>query len=506
MGEIDNKNIRLAKNTLVLYARMFLTVGISFYTTRVILHNLGDSDYGLYNLVAGVVSMLYIVTASISTAISRFLTYEQGKGSLTKQIKVFSTSINIEILFSLIVLIVGETIGIWFINSQLVIESEKNFSANIIYQLSLVSFIIELLGVPFYSLIVAHEKMHLFAVNAIIGVVLKLLTALLLVYSPIEKIIFYASGVLLTSIIMQLVYIIYSYRKFPECKYQFCYDRQLFIQMFSFGGWNLLTSASSLLRSQGLNIMFNIFYGTIVNAAFGVARQVEGTIRAFSKNFLTALYPQITKSYAEDSTRTCSLVYKGTKYSFILLFIIALPFMLVADTFMDIWLVKTPEYSVEFVRLIIILSLIEILLTPISYLNQATGNIKMYQIVTCCTQLIVLPIGYILLKAGCNPYYPLYTAIIAEILTLPVRVIINKNHGGISFSGFIQKVILKIVPVVCLPVSLGLLMKYVFKQSFATDATVVIVTLISIIASTFLFALDKSERNVFVKFLKKRIS
>ena len=507
MTNAQKDNKRLAQNTIILYVRMFLTVGLSLYITRVVLKNLGVSQFGLYNLIGGFVSMFYIVTASLSGAITRFITYELGKNCINKLIQVFSTSINIQILFSAIVLLLGETIGLWFVNFQLNIESEQIFAANIVYQLSLISFIIELLGVPFYSLVIAHEKMKLFAFNAILGVILKLLLALLLAYACIDKIIFYAIGMLIVSIVTQLVYVLYSRKKFVECKYRYSFEKNIFKKMFSFGGWNLLTSVTLMLRSQGLNILLNIFFGTVVNAAFSVARQIEGTIRAFSKNFLVAINPQIVKSYAEGNIhRTQTLVYRGTKYSFLLLYILGLPFMLMADTFMEIWLADVPPFASSFVQLIIILSLVEMLLTPSEYLNQATGDIKRYKIVTSLAQLTILPIGYILLRLGFNPYTTMYTAIAAELLTLPYRVQLNKKLAGITWTDYCKNVLIKLLPVLIISVSVGIVLKFILPESILMTFVITILIIITILVATYFFAFDTSEKKFLAAIMNKAVT
>lgn len=507
MSNAHESNKRLARNTLILYIRMFLTVGVSLYITRVVLQNLGVNQFGLYNLIGGFVSMFYIVTASLSGAISRFITFELGRDDTKKVIQTFSMSINIQILFSLIVLALGETLGLWFVNTQLNIDSEQLWAANIVFQLSLISFIVELLGVPYYSLVVAHERMGLFAFNAILAVLLKLLLALLLVCSVIDRVVFYAVGMLIISIISQLIYVSYSKCYFVECKYVRTFNKALFLQMFSFGGWNLLTSASSMLRSQGLNILLNMFFGTVVNAAFGVARHIESTIRAFSKNFLTALQPQITKSYAEGNiSHTKALVYKGAKYSFLLLFMIGLPFILLTDFFMDIWLVNVPIYANRFAQLIIILSLVEMLLMPVGYLNEATGDIKKYKIVTSIGQFLVLPISYVFLKLDFNPYYTLYIAIAAELITLPYRIQVNKLLAGVTFQNYFNQVILKLLPVIAISIAMGVVLKHTLPVTTLSHIVITLLTIITILAASYFFAVDQSEKKLAIKILTKTIS
>ena len=495
MSDYNNSNKRLAKNTLIMYLRMFITVGISFYTSRVVLKNLGVSDYGVYNVVGGFVTMFYIITTAMSGSISRFLTVELGKGDSKRLNDTFCMSINIQLLFAIVVIVLGETVGLWFVNSQLEIPQDRMMAANVVYQCAMGSFIVELLGIPYGALVIAHEKMSLYAFVQVLNVVLTCVIALLLVLSPIDRLMFYAAGIFIVAIISRLIYILYCRAKFSECRYHWVYEKTLFRQMFSFGGWTLLTGASSMVKSQGLNIMLNMFFGTVVNAAFGVARQLEGHVRAFSKNFLFAIYPQITKSYAEgDLSRSCSLVYKGTKYAFILLFLIGLPVMLEADTFLDIWFVEVPEYPAVFVQLTIILSLMEVLLIPMGYINQATGDIKKFQIVSSIAQFVVLPIGYLLLKLGCNPTSVLYTGIATELLTLPWRVIMNKKHAGITFRAYAEGVLYKILPVVAIPVVVCLIVQHFLSHNILNSCVVAALSIVLIVTTSYFLAFSNSER------------
>ena len=493
---------------------MFITVGISFYTSRVVLKYLGVSDYGIYNVVGGFVSMFYIITTAMSGSISRFLTVELGTGDSKRLNDTFCMSLNIQMLFAAVVVLLGETVGLWFVNTQLEISPDRMMVANIVYQCAIGSFLVELVGIPYGALVIAHEKMSLYAFVQVLNVVLTCIFALLLAISPIDRLVFYAAGILIASIIGRLIYILYCRNHFQECRYHFVYDKTLFKQMFSFGGWTLLTGVSSMFKSQGVNIMLNMFFGTVVNAAYGVARQLEGTVRAFSKNFLFAIYPQITKNYSNgDLERSRSLVYKGTKYAFILLFLIGLPVMLEVETFLGIWLVEVPEYTEVFVQLTIILSLVEVLLIPVGYINQATGDIKKFQIVSSAAQFVVLPIGYVFLKLGFNPYSVLYTGIATELLTLPWRIRMNKKNAGITLGEFASEVLLKILPVVLIPTAIGIAANYLLSHSIINSCIVASLSLSLIVITTYFFALNGKERafilqaiNKYIPFKKKQVT
>lgn len=503
MESQTENNKRLVKNTAVLYARMFLTVGISFYTSRIVLQNLGASDFGLFNLMSGFVAMFYMVTTSLSAAVNRFLAYDLGVGGKQRLNKTFCTSLNIELLFSLLVLLLGETVGLWFVNTQLVIEDDRLVVANIIYQFSLLSFIVELIGVPYFSLVVAHEKMKVFAYNTIISVLFRLAVALLLIYSPIDRLVFYAVGSLLVGIFTQAAFYVYCKLKFEESKYKLYFDKVQFLQMFSFGGWNFLTSISSMMRSQGLNIVLNICYGTVVNAAFGIARQLEGHIRSFAKNFILALNPQITKSYSEGNVvHSRNLTYKGTKFAFLLLFAIGFPIILYAKEFLDIWLVCVPKYTERFVQLTIVLSLIEMLLSPIGIFNQATGNIKKFQIATCIAQIVVLPASYVLLKLGFSPYITLYSAIIAELILLPYRIEVNRREG-ITMKDYWYYVLMRLMPVVLIVIISGYLIKYMLPSTILYTLISAVLVMSILALSVYFIGLDTEERVIVVRVIRK---
>lgn len=504
MSDYGSSNKRLAKNTMIMYLRMFITVGISFYTSRVVLKYLGVSDYGIYNVVGGFVSMFYIITTAMSGSISRFLTVELGTGDSKRLNDTFCMSLNIQMLFAAVVVLLGETVGLWFVNTQLEISPDRMMAANIVYQCAIGSFLVELVGIPYGALVIAHEKMSLYAFVQVLNVVLTCIFALLLAISPIDRLVFYAAGILIASIIGRLIYILYCRNHFQECRYHFVYDKTLFKQLFSFGGWTLLTGVSSMFKSQGVNIMLNMFFGTVVNAAYGVACQLEGTVRAFSKNFLFAIYPQITKNYSNgDLERSRSLVYKGTKYAFILLFLIGLPVMLEVETFLDIWLVEVPEYTEVFVQLTIILSLVEVLLIPVGYINQATGDIKKFQIVSSVAQFVVLPIGYVFLKLGFNPYSVLYTGIATELLTLPWRIRMNKKNAGITLKDFLINVIYKIIPVIVIPGFLGFFGHFMLPHTILSSFFVASYTVLFILGSSYVFALNVGERDFLIQAVLK---
>ena len=422
----SQNNKRLAKNTLILYARMLFTVGISFYSTRLILANLGVSDYGVYNVIGGFVSMFYMVTATMTQAVSRFLTFELGRNDPKKLQQTFSTSLNILLLLALLVVLLSETIGLWFVNTKLNIKPDRMTVANWIYQFSLLSFVLEMISVPYSASVISHEKMGAFAFVTIAKVFLTFGIALSLAASPIDKLVFYGILVLAVSVSIQLMYWIYCKKNFPECQYSTHIDKVLFKDMFGFAGWNFLTTCTSMLSSQGVGIMLNMHFGTAINAARGIASQINGTVGAFSRNFTTALNPQITKSYATgDIAYTTKLVCRGAKFSYLLFLFIALPCMFEVDFFLSKWLTEVPTYAGIFVQLTFLNTLVETLLNSNETLNRASGKIRKFQIIISVAQLLILIVSYIVLEITGNSILTVAVTNVIYLLIFIPRITVN---------------------------------------------------------------------------------
>ena len=440
----SQNNKRLAKNTLILYARMLFTVGISFYSTRLILANLGVSDYGVYNVIGGFVSMFYMVTATMTQAVSRFLTFELGRNDPKKLQQTFSTSLNILLLLALLVVLLSETIGLWFVNAKLNIEPDRMTAANWIYQFSLLSFVLEMISVPYSASVISHEKMGAFAFVTIAKVFLTFGIALSLAASPIDKLVFYGILVLAVSVSIQLMYWIYCKKNFPECQYSTHIDKVLFKDMFGFAGWNFLTTCTSMLSSQGVGIMLNMHFGTAINAARGIASQINGTVGAFSRNFTTALNPQITKSYATgDIAYTTKLVCRGAKFSYLLFLFIALPCMFEVDFFLSKWLTEMPPYAGIFVQLTFLNTLVEILLNSNETLNRASGKIRKFQIIISVAQLLILIVSYIVLEITGNSILTVAVTNVIYLLIFIPRITVNKplyrNNIRIFFQTYVKR-------------------------------------------------------------------
>lgn len=378
-----------------------------------------------------------MVTATMTQAVSRFLTFELGRNDPKKLQQTFSTSLNILLLLALLVVLLSETIGLWFVNAKLNIEPDRMTAANWIYQFSLLSFVLEMISVPYSASVISHEKMGTFAFVTITKVFLTFGIALSLAASPIDKLVFYGILVLAVSVSIQLMYWIYCKKNFPECQYSTHIDKVLFKDMFGFAGWNFLTTCTSMLSSQGVGIMLNMHFGTAINAARGVASQINGTVGAFSRNFTTALNPQITKSYAAgDIAYTTKLVCRGAKFSYLLFLFIALPCMFEVDFFLSKWLTEMPPYAGIFVQLTFLNTLVEILLNSNETLNRASGKIRKFQIIISVAQLLILIVSYIVLEITGNSILTVAVTNVIYLLIFIPRITVNKPYIGITFGYF----------------------------------------------------------------------
>lgn len=442
---------RIAKNTMMLYVRMLFLMFISLYTSRIVLSSLGVDDFGIYGVVGGVVALFSIISGSLSSAITRFITYEMGKGDDARPSAVFSSAVTIQFVLAAFIIAVAEPLGIWFIENKMNIPACRLDAAHWVYQFSLLTFVINIISVPYNASIIAHEKMSAFAVIGIMEGVAKLAVAFLIVSSPVDRLIYYSALMCVVAVGVRLAYTIYCRRCFEECRFRFIWDKDLLRQMFSFSGWNFIGAAAGALRDHGGNILINIFSGPVANAARGVSIQLGGAVQSFVTNFMTAVNPQITKSYAADhKDYTMELVFKSSRYSFYLLSLIALPVLLNAGFLLDLWLKDVPARSESFVILALILSMSDCISNPLMTLMLATGNIRNYQLIVGGLQLLNLPVSYLVLKAGAPPESILVVAIVISQICLFVRVVLLHGMTGLPVGKFIRQVYLRVLKVAVL--------------------------------------------------------
>ena len=486
---------RIAKNTIMLYIRMLLTMAVTLYSSRIILRTLGVEDYGIYNVVGGVVAMFGFLNTSMVASTQRFMSYSLGNEESSQVSRVFSNSLLIHILIAFIILVFAETIGLWFFYNKLVIPDERVNAAFWVYQLSIVAFILNVIRVPDNSAIIAYEKMSAYAYFSIIEVALKLIIVFILPVLAYDKLIVYAILVTLVTLLVNLVYRLYINRNFSHIYFKPQYESGLFKEMASFAGWSLWGNLSSSLSSYGLNIVLNMFFGPIVNAARGIAYQVQSAIVSFGSSFMVAVNPQIIKSYAQkDLDYMAKLVFRASRLAFFLLFIMALPIINNREYILNLWLGEYPEYTSVFVLLILIDSLINILSGPIQTAINATGRIKYYQILVGGILLANLPIAYLLLKFGANVYVPFIATIILSLIAMVVRLMVFKRQTGISYGKFYTNVLPRAIAVVILSCLIIQCCGFTNAITFTHLMLNVVITLIIVATAIFFVGLEKDER------------
>ena len=491
--QLDNKQI--ARNTLFFFFLTILIMLVTLYTSRVVLNTLGVKDYGIYNAVGGVVAMFAVLTGALSSAISRYITYGLGKGDIEHLKLIFCTSVNVQVLLSIIVFILCEVVGVWFLNTQMNIPPERLNAANWVLHCSLVTFIINLLSVPYNACIIAHEHMKAFAYISILDALLKLLVVYMLIISPWDKLISYAILLVGVALVVRVLYGVYCVYHFSETKYVFMHDKKLFQEMLTFAGWNFLSNGASVLNTQGINVLINMYFGVIVNSARGIAVQVEGAINLLVNSFSTAINPQITKSYAQnEKQRMFDLICKGARFSFFLLLILSLPIMFEAEYVLKLWLKIVPEHTVMFVRL----ALVGIMVTTLGNTGytacMATGNIRKYAVWMALVGSMVFFFTWIAFKLG-SPVESTYIIyVVVYIAVQIVRLLIMRELLNFPIKLFVQEVILRITFPVLFSLIVPSLIIAFLPASFCRFVFVCIATLISTSLIIYKLGITSSER------------
>lgn len=435
---------RVAKNTVFLYGRMLFGMLVSLYTSRLILNALGVEDYGINNVVGGFVGMFALISSALQSSISRFLTFEIGRGDNKKLEEVFSTSMLIQLLMCIVVFIAAETVGLWFVNYKMVIPHDRIFAANCIYQASIFSFMFGLIGTPYNAVLVAHEKMNIYAYFGILSIFLNLGIVLFIAYAPFnfDRLIMYSILLTCVGVIMQCVYWIYCSKHFSESRVSPRFYKPVWKEMSGFAGWNAIGCTAGILKDQGVNILLNLYFGPVVNAARGIAGSVSNAIGGFTGNFMGALNPQITKYYAaEDYNYTFSLVERGSRFGYYILLVFTIPIILETPYVLTLWLKHYPDFTVVFTRLVLCYSLLEVLSTTLITLQGANGNIRNYQLVVGGLLLMNFPLSWIVLKLGAAPYCVYFVAIAVGIGCLLTRLLFLRRMVGLSMGNYLRRVV-----------------------------------------------------------------
>ena len=503
----DPNTRRIAKNTALLYIRMLVMMVISFITTRVMLKALGVDNYGINNVVGGLVSMFSMLSASLSGAVSRFFTFGLGKGDMKHLRVVFSTSINIHIVLAIIVLIAIETAGVWFLNHRMVIAPDRLGAANWVLQCSTIIFAINLLSVPYRAAIIAHERMSAFAYLTIFDATAKLLIVCAIYFYGGDKLKLLAMLNIIPAIISQVIYWRYCKRNFIECRYQYVYDKKLFGEIFSFAGWSFIGNTAGVMKNEGVNVVINTFFGASINAARGIAMQVNGMVMQFISNFTMALNPQIIKDYAAGQLeRMHKLMFQGTKLSYYIFMILSIPVIFEIETFLQVWLDEVPAHTVLFTRLVLVLSLAEIVSHTLITAQTATGKIKVYQMVVGGILLLNLPISYLLLRWGWFPEVTVIVAIIVSQLCLVARLCFLRKMIDLPVRRFIVEVYCNVIVVTAISLIVPAICYVLMPSGIVRFFTLCSLSILSSAATIYWVGCNRDDRAMVAKMAGSVIS
>lgn len=503
---IANNNKRLAKNTLYLYFRMALLMCIGLYTSRVILNTLGVEDYGIYNAVGGVIAIFNIIQGTFSTSTQRFITFVLGKNDPQQLNRVFSTSVIIHIAIALIIAIFAETLGLWFLYNKMQIPADRMFAAFWVFQCVIISTVVMIISVPYNALIIAHEKMGVFAKISLFEAFAKLFLVLMLKFVPLDKLIVYAITLVTIQLIVRLFYTQYCKKNYKESHVTYKYDRSLIKDMSKFAGWSLVGNTAFITYTQGLNILLNTFFGPAVNAARGIAVNVQGHVLQLITGFQTAINPQITKTYAAGELKYMhELIFRSSKFSYLLMLVISLPIIIEAPAILYLWLGNVPENTVIFLRIILMSTLINTIANPLITSIKATGNIKVYEIVVGGLMLAILPISYVFLRLGYPPYTVFLVHLVIEIIAQNARILIVGKNIKLTYLDFVKKIIVRIAIITVLCSILPAYLHFHYCHNTMSSMVNCAVTVVYCIIIVYMLGLNKNEKRVITRFILKKI-
>lgn len=495
---------RIAKNTLLLYIRMLVMMGVSLYTSRVVLQKLGVDDFGLYNIIGGIVVLFSVLNSSLAGSTQRFLNYELGKGNDKSVNSVFQNSLSLHVILCVILLVLSETIGLWYINSIMNIPADRIEAANIVYQFSVITFCVNVLRVPFNASIIAYEKMDFYAYISIVEAVLKLLIVYLLSICEFDRLIFYAFLVMLVTCIINASYMLYCSKAFTTIHTKLQWDNERIKVMLSFSGWSLFGSTAVISAQHGINLVLNYFCGVGLNAAAGIANQVTSAIYGFITNFQTAFNPQIIKLYAQkEREELFKLVFAASKISFLLFWMISVSVLYTAPFILDLWLGNVPPHTTSFCRVMIVFLLIDALNGPLWTAVNATGRIRNYQILMSSIILCNIPVAIIMLKMGCEPESVWFTKIFFNVVAMVGRIFYLIKLVHFPVLNYIKQVIIPIMSVSMIP-SIVLLVVDIDNLMYANKIFLILGILCYTLITILTLGLNRKERIYIFKLVKKK--
>lgn len=496
---MESNNKRVARNTLLLYFRMLFLSGISFFTVRIILEALGVIDYGIMNVISSLVASLSFLNGTLSSATQRYFSYFLGKNDIFGYKKIFSILLICYIVVCFSVLLIGEFLGFFFLNDWLVIPDDRMYAAKWVFQTSLISFIFQLCVIPFTASLIAHERMNGFAYISILDGLFKLLIAYLIFYSTYDKLIFYGILTAIESIIVFICYLAYCRINFDGCRFVQVWEKGLFFELLGYTGWNLFGSISGMLAGQGQNILLNIYFGPVINAAKGISDRITSVIQSFSTNFYVAVAPQIVKSYANgDLSRMYMLVTKSTKFSFLLLILLSYPLIICIEALLYIWLGRENVESemVSFCRLALIYCLVTTIEQPITQMIRATGHIKKYQLGTGIITLCFIPLAALIFHIGCEPVGSMYLLIILYSFVQFIRVYIAKHQVNFPIKVYLKE---SIYPILLVSITLMIASYFLVQLNDSSFGATSLKLLLSFITATIVsiaLGLSKNEKDL----------
>ncbi len=491
-------------NTFVLYVRMLLLMAIGFFSSRLVLQALGVEDFGIYNVVGGFVAMFAVLSQSLSSAASRFLTFELGRGDERRLACVFSSTFVIHFFLAFIILVASESVGVWFVNNVMVIQAERLSAANWVFQFSLLMFCANLITVPHSAAVIAHERMTAFAYISVFEGVGKLAVCFIIMRSSADRLVLYVLLMLAVQLFSRMMFYAYSRYHFSECRSHLTYDRGLLKEIACFAGWNMIGTSATILRNQGGNVLLNLFFGPAVNAARALANQVLQAVNSFVENFIMALRPQITKSYAiGDREYLMTLLFQGCRLSFYMLLLICMPIMLSTDYLLHLWLTVVPEHTVVFVQITLLFTMIESLSSPLITAQLATGNMRNYQLTVGGIQLLNVPLSYVALKMGAPAETILIVAVVLSLCCLCVRLYILSGSIGLNVKNFFCKVVVNIVAVSISAAVLPLLLCGMVDGSLLMFVLFMFVCMACTLLSALFVGCSKAERQFVVNTLRQ---
>lgn len=500
-----NANKRIAKNSLILSIRMVIVLCINLYTTREVLSLLGVEDYGVYNVVCGFVSMFVFLNTSMSNGIQRFFNYELGKNGAECANNIFCTSVLIQFLLAIVVIVLCESFGLWYLHNKMVIPDEKSFAAEWIFQFSVLSFLFVIFQAPFSAAVMAHEHMDFYAVINIIDAVLKLIIVFIIPLFEGDSLVIY--GLLLTviSLFDFAFYFFYCKRNFKEIRLRLVFHKNIFKSMLCFSGWNLFGSFSNMMRDQGINLIMNLFYGPVVNAARGIAVQINAGLNGFVANILTPVRPQVIQSYAKgEFDRSIRLTYSISKFSVGFLYMMALPVCLEINYILKLWLGEhIPKHTEIFVLIILVTSAVLILMGALATLVHASGVMRRYQLYGSIVKFLSVPIAFLMLKCGAKPEWALIMVLIFDIVGFIVGMFIIKGIMPFSIADYLKNVVIPLVPVSILTLILSIPIVLLMEQCCMRLICVTCSCIVGVLLTFYLFALSSYEKPLIIQFINK---